>query len=327
MIQNNIQITLKENERIAFCCDVHYDNHTPSSRIDNIQDTLTEKFDDILNSCIKYNVKHLFFEGDIINRIQISHESVNRLAKIFIKFHMKGIRLYTILGNHDIIRNSTDNIIRSPIDTFFTFGILTHINATNRVIINNDVCIYPYDYTETIEKADKNLYKTNILISHAFYNLNQFKDDIHCIMSDKMNTYGYDVAFLGHDHEEYPIVKDNNTYIIRSGSILRGTSHNYNFKRVPKFIVLNSLYNIKESDFIQVPIKHKPYKDIASTYVLNKKRLSTLEGLNNVLSDLTTKLTTSKSNTSDRVLDIINTDKDLPKACREILIKYINENA
>ena len=62
-----IQVQLNKDESIAFCCDIHMDSQTPSSRIDDIQVTVIDKIKDIREKCVESNVKHLFFEGDIFN--------------------------------------------------------------------------------------------------------------------------------------------------------------------------------------------------------------------------------------------------------------------
>ncbi len=320
-----IQLTLSDNEKIAFCCDLHFDNRTPDSRIDDLPTTAVCKLTDMLDKCIKKNVKYLFFEGDIVNRIQITHEAVNMLGEVLMKYREAGIELFTICGNHDILRNSLDNIERSPIQTLFTFGILKHINLENRVIINKKVMITPVDYTEYPPEANSQA-PVNILLAHMFYNAGELiADERHNLTKDAIDKLGYDLVILGHDHEEYPIVRQGKSLIVRSGSLLRGTSHNYNFTRKPGFIVLNDLDNIEDT-IEKVEIEHKKYEDIASSYVLNKKSMSNISGLQDVLSNLADKLSEGSEADGDRIWDIINSDEDLPSDCRLLILKYINEN-
>lgn len=322
-----ININLKPNERIAFCCDIHFDNNAPVSRVDDIQETIEKKMNDMYNKCIEHNVKHLFFEGDIFNRIQCSHEAVYRMGEILKNFIDKGIKLYTILGNHDILRNSLKDIERSPINLLFSFGLLEHINMHRPVVINKDILIVPVDYTEEAPRAVSN-FKVNILLAHAFYDNYTFGGADHNIEKEWVETAGYNAIILGHDHEEHPITKVNKTYIIRSGSILRGTSNSYNFTRTPKFVILDDLYNINENTILNIDLWHKDYKDIASEYILNKKKLSSIKGLESVLndlSDLAERLTNEDGNNTDRIYEIIQTDTKLPSECRTMLMHYISE--
>lgn len=319
------QIQLNKGESIAFCCDLHMDSQTPSSRIDDIQVTLIEKMKDIKNKCVERNVKHLFFEGDIFNRVACPHSCVNLLGEEFLNFKKEGIELYSILGNHDIVRNSLEAIEKSPIQTLFSFGVLKHINLDNRIIFNKKVMVTPVDYTEYPPKAEENA-SYNILLAHMFFDASElFADERHNLTKEDVKKLGYDLIVLGHDHEEYEDVIINNCRIIRSGSILRGTANNYNFSREPKFVVIRDINDI-DSSIEKVVINHKPYKDIASEYVINKKQLSSITGLQDVLSNLAEKLAESSETDGDRIFEIIKSDPDLPSDCRGLLLKYIAEN-
>jgi hypothetical protein len=195
------------------------------------------------------------------------------------------------------------------------------------VIINKKVLITPVDYTEYPPKADESA-PVNILLAHIFYNASELMaDERHNLSKKVVEDLGYDLLFLGHDHEEYPISKCGKSLIIRPGSLLRGTAHNYNFTREPGFIVLNDLTNICEDTIEKVVLEHKKYEDIASSYVLNRKQLSNISGLQDVLSNLAEKLSEGSEADGDRIWDIINTDSELPADCRMLILKYISESA
>lgn len=318
-----IKLHLTDDESIAFIGDLHYDNHTPESRIDDIQITLCEKLKSVLGSCIDNKVKHLFFEGDVFNRISCSHESINTLGNALLGFIKHGISLYTILGNHDIVRNNLEHIEKSPIQTLFTFGVLKHVNLQNLVEINNKVLITPVDYTESLKEAVKS-YDYNILLAHVFYEQKGYlAEDKHNVTEKQLKDLGYDYAFFGHDHEEYPLSYCGNCKVYRTGSVLRGTSHNYNFNRIPKFVIMKGLGDKLNCRVVDIPCKK--YELVASEYALNKKRLGSASGLQNVLSDLADKLSESNQSDGDRIYEIIKTDKNLPQDCRGLILKYIAE--
>lgn len=322
-------LTVNSTDSIAFILDLHMDSSTPSSRIDDLQETLLDKMDDIRDKCIKNRVKHIFFAGDIFNRIACTHASVNLLGESFLKFKKNGIELYTILGNHDIVRNSLEAMEKSPIQTLFSFGVLEHINQENPVIINNKIIINPFDYTEIVSPVRdeyNEMYK--VLLGHVFYNASDLlSDERHNIKESDVSKLGYDLMVLGHDHQEYKTIQVGNTTIVRCGSVLRGTAHNYNFTRKPKFVIWKDLDNPSVDNLEYIEIRHKDYKDIASEYVINKKQVGSISGLQDVLSNLAEKLADSGESDSDRILDIINTDKDLPVECRALILKYLSEGA
>lgn len=322
-----VQLQLKPEEKIAFISDVHLDSVTPSSRIDDILQTTINKFEDILKKCIEKNVKAIFYEGDIVNRIGIPFSPINAFMEVLIRFRDAGIQMFSICGNHDILRNSMDYIDRSPLQTLFSSGLIKHINLENRVIINNSVLITPVDYTEYPPEADKSA-TYNLLLCHMFVNANEFMaDEKHNLRTEDILQLGYDVIIAGHDHQEYPVMEIGGSLIYRHGSLLRGTSHDYNIERKPNFLVFNDLSNICKDTIEKVIIEHRPYQDVVSNYVLNKKQVGSISGLKDVLSNLAEKLSMSSDTDGDRILEIIKTDPELPTESRLQLLNYISEIA
>lgn len=320
---SDIRLKLNEGEKIAFISDVHVDSKMPDSRVDDIITTLKDKLVDIFNKCIAENVKYVFFEGDVVNRVQCPFEPITMLADILLRFKQEGMRCFSILGNHDIVRNSLENLDKSPIQILFKLGVLEHINLDTRVIINDTVLLTAVDYTEYPIKAD-NSFNKNILLAHMFYGKSGFlSDERHNLTDNNILDLGYDLVVLGHDHEDYNDVIVGSTKIVRHGSVLRGTSHNYNFTRKPNFIVIDDINNPKEVRRIE--ISHRDYKDVASEYILNKKTFSSMNALQDVLSNLADKLVDTTETDSDRIYNIIMGDEKLPNDCRELLLKYINE--
>ena len=277
---SDILLKLNVGEKIAFISDVHVDSKMPDSRVDDIITTLKDKLVDILNKCIAENVKYVFFEGDVVNRVQCPFEPITMLADILLRFKQEGIRCFSILGNHDIVRNSLENLDKSPIQILFKLGVLEHINLDTRVIINDTVLLTAVDYTEYPIKANKS-FSNNILLAHMFYGKSGFlSDEKHNLTDTNILDLGYDLVVLGHDHEDYNDVIVGSTKIVRHGSVLRGTSHNYNFTRKPNFVVIDDIKNPKEVRRIE--ISHRDYKDVASEYILNKKTFSSMNALQDV---------------------------------------------
>lgn len=328
-----INLNLKDKENIAFIGDLHADSKGHSSRIDNIYDVLDMKLNSILDTCKKENVKYIFFEGDIFNRVSCTHEIVNFIGKKFIEFNLNGIKLFTIVGNHDMLRNSLDGFSKSPLYTLISFNIIKHINLDNKVSINDNILITPVDYTEYPEKADTENYNLNILLAHMFYNVSELlSDKNHNISPENVREWGYDYIFLGHDHEDYKTLKLNTSYIVRTGSVIRGTSHSYNFTKVPKFTIVKNLYEFSETKdkkciVLDYPvIKHADFDSIVSEEVKRKNNKGfTISGIRDMLNDLANKLADDKHDSDDIIYEIIKNDENIPPKNKNIIFKYINE--
>lgn len=322
---NVIQMKLEPDETIAFLGDLHLDNRSVDSRVDDLMQTAKDKLWDILGKCQERKVRALFLEGDVFNRIQVSHEAINEFGSIFMEFKNAGIRIFTILGNHDILRNAYDNFQKAPLQTMITFGIIEHIHLENRVLINGKVLITPVDYFEYPTKAEPKA-GCNILLAHMFYNQSaMMADERHNLSKEVVESLGYDFVFLGHDHEEYKMAQAGKSIVVRTGSLLRGTAHIYNFTRKPCFTVLTDLSDIRKETLERVEISHREFKEVASSYVLNKKSMSTITGLKDVLSNLAERLAEGTETESDRIFEILQTDDSLPAECRMLIMKYLSE--
>lgn len=310
-------IQLNQNEGIAIISDLHIDNRTPTSRIDNILETCLEKLDDILAKCIKEEVRLLIFEGDVFDRLTVSHETVNRFGQKMLEYKKHNIDIYSIIGNHDIYRNGLEEFERTPLQTMFGFGIITCFDE--EILINNRVLITPCQYTEQPKEAD-NKYPVNILVAHMFYGKPELIDDgKHNLDNKDVLQLGYDYILLGHDHEEFPPVQIGKTTIYRHGSVMRNSMHLYNFNRIPKFLVLKHFDN-GHPDINEITIQCKNYTDIISQTSINRKKN------NAIFKDIAAKLVNTQANETDNILETIMTDTTLSEKQKTILLNYINRN-
>ena len=315
---------IDEGETIAFAGDLHCDSVGTDARIDDYQTTLLGKLEDILNKCLDNKVKALFFPGDIFSRVLVPHESVTLLGEAFLQFKKAGIKVFTIVGNHDIARNQQEKLAKSPLQTLFSLEVIEHINLNNPVIINGVTLVTPVNYTETPKQAMAS-FKYNILLAHMFYNANELIDaGDHNITEQDITDWQYDCAVLGHDHVPYDIKKVGRTDIVRAGSVMRASAHEYNFDRIPCFWILKNPHKYNVKNFKKIDIAAKPFIEIASSSIVNKKEVN--KDFQDVLSNLAERLTgTNISNGEDRIISLIKTDDKVSKKVRALLFDYFNE--
>ncbi len=317
-----VDLSLNDGESIAFVGDLHSDSTTPASRKDNFLDTVCRKMENILHSCLKREVKAVFFLGDIFNRVQVTNECIKKTGRQFNRFSENGIFVGSIVGNHDIVRNQTDKLDKSPLSVLYEFGVLEYLNVLNRVVINGKTLITPVSFLEDPVVANpKATY--NIMMAHRFYEASDLiasEDDN--LTEDYINSLGYDAVVLGHDHIDYPIKEVGNTSILRSGAVMRGTAHNYNFEREVGFYILSDPSNYNKNNWQLVKIDVEPMEDVVSSAVLNKRQ--NLANLNHMIADLVGELTSSKVGESS-ILEQVRNDKDLPEVLRAMLLDYFKE--
>lgn len=333
-----IKLYVEPTDRFGFVGDLHA-NETMSSRLDQYLDTCCEKLNSIGTICQNENVKYLFFAGDIFHRVSCTHECVNRIGNIFLSLQMRGIRLFSIYGNHDLLRNSLDitALARVPLTTLFNFNIIEHVCFDKPVEVYrideeegtaNSVKITCADFGEQIPNADKSFDK-NILMAHMFFDQTGFlSGEEENIPRDKMEEYEYDMAFLGHDHEEHPKTFCGNTAVVRSGSLLRGTVHDYNFTREPGFIIVDDIFN--PSHVRKAIVPYKDYQDIISQTALNRKTTAKPESVSREnLRNLAERIASAGTDNSeftqeDVILKTIKEDSSISPSRRSILMKYLS---
>lgn len=327
-------IYLNYDENIAIIGDLHFDNRTIISRIDDLLLTACNKLNDILIKCQQHNVKILLFQGDVFNRIQVSYEALNLFANILMNFKNSNIQIYSIIGNHDMLRNDTALMKKTPLQLLFNLGIIEHIHLKNKLELNiknefdniKKILITPVDYVEYPPKADEN-YTINILVAHMFYNKSDLVSDAkHNLKTNDIKNLNYDFIFLGHDHEEYPPEIINKTILYRQGAVIRGTSHNYNFERKPCFLILKNLFNLTQNSIEKINITCQDYKDVVSSYIVNKKNLNLKNILKENFTFLANKLTILPKIYEGSIINKIKNDNNLSIDCKEILFQYLNEN-
>ena len=94
-------IDLNNDENIAIIGDLHFDNRTINSRIDDLLITANNKLKDIFTKCRQHNVKIVIFQGDVFNRVQISYEALNLFTNTLMHFKNlnSDLQIYSIIGN------------------------------------------------------------------------------------------------------------------------------------------------------------------------------------------------------------------------------------
>jgi hypothetical protein len=220
-----------------------------------------------------------------------------------------------------------EKLVKSPLRTLFTFEVAEHIHLYKRVVINKKTLITPVNYTESPVPALPKA-KYNIMLAHMFYNASElFAAGVHNLTEKDVLDLNYDCMILGHDHVLYPNKKVGKTDVIRPGSIMRATAHEYNYHRTPCFCILRnpSEYDIKNME--RIDIQSKPFEEVASNSVQNKKEFNTFTGLHDILSNLAERLAgTDISNGGDRIIELIKNDDKVPKEVKSLLFHYFAES-
>lgn len=220
-------ISRKLHKKLLFVGDPHLDSVTPISRAENYRDITIDKLEQLLQICIKNKIDLVVFAGDMFTNLDQSLIYMNKVIDVLTKFKASSISLTTIVGNHDLPRNSMELFKNSPLYTLTSSGLIDRLGIIP-LELNETVRIYGLDYTDKesldLIKPDKN-YK-NIIVAHYATENTIPVDNI-----PKEKFEEFDVVLLGHDHHPYEPFSYKNTMFYRPGNLTRMTREKFNLER------------------------------------------------------------------------------------------------
>lgn len=222
---------------IIFVGDVHLKGSSPISRKDDYPEVILNKLLYIADCAEELDCKYIFFLGDIFDTVNTSIQYFSHALGVFKSIRDKGIELYTIVGNHDIRYNSMDSFPYTPLGILVNSGIM---KLLDEIIIDDDIYIKGFHYpNEITPNRHDDLY--SIVLLHRFYESGF--NEVPVTREDVINL-GYDSYILGHDHRPY-ITQDiyddgRNIKVIRTGSVARNSSDQYNRMRKPRFLIFDT---------------------------------------------------------------------------------------
>lgn len=315
--------------------DIHFSIQTPNSRIDNYFKTCLSKLEFVLDYAISHNVCCVFFEGDFFNRINEPIQClsniialINKKTNEFYNVNKTKLNLFSIVGNHDLPYENFKFIERSPLYLLFETGVLNHFKSVKLFNENNYIVINGFDYSENITKAST---KNSCCIAHCFYGTDcsvALTNNSYCdrITYEESQELEYSVYFLGHDHVYYGITKNNNVYVVRSGSLLRNSSHSHQTNRIPCFYHVKFDNNIYLFSQIDVTIAAKGEAVFTHEALTKPKQEELNSSVKSKIADIISILGQEEQQ-DDSILNILNNilkEKNINNEVKSLLYSYFS---
>ena len=212
---------------IIFFGDPHFDSQTPASRIDNYAEVSVQKLKAILEVAIEKDAKHVMSTGDFFDKYDVSFSYLNELVAVLKEFQDADIKVWSLIGNHDLPYNSMSYFKNTPLNTLFKSGLVKHIKEKNEF---HGFTLAGLDFTKLDRAAEINKeygLGPSILIAH--YAMDNTVPGESINFKDVSN---FDIVISGHDHMYYkPKTLESGTRVLRPGSLLRRTKEEYNLTR------------------------------------------------------------------------------------------------
>lgn len=314
----------RKNKKILSSGDLHLNSSTPKSRIDSdYGQTCINKLKQIYKICKNEDVEIVIVPGDIYHKNNQPLKFINKVAKTFKKFKNAGIEIFAIAGNHDLSYDKIKYLDNSPLGNLLISELIKPLDEIQLSIDNEyDVYIKGYNFPEKVEKSeDKG--DINICVSHRYFE----KYDREFLTSKDLKNLGYDIYILGHDHVSFKPQKVGNSYLLRPGSLLRGTSHDYQLERGVYVDIIEFEWNGNKP---KVNFKRKEIKTISAEKVFTSAVFGTSESEDR--GDVLTNISESLDSLLDKMNSVGNVSSiykfldevDVRDEVKEIIEMYLD---
>ena len=306
--------------KVCIIGDPHFSPKTPISRKDDYPNTLLNKLHNLYKLCMENKVSHCIFLGDLINCNQMTVEYLIQLYNGLLEFKVAGIKLHTIIGNHDLPHGSREYLENSAISL-----LLQTVIDNNDLIIDDTLFVLenyykPVSAVKGVDFPERPDLIYKILCGHYFY-LNGFNDTEHTLTPEKCKEMEYNMYFLGHDHTPYEPLKVNGYEVHRPGSFSRGTSDTCHIGRDDiKVCIFDTA--TKQVEYKDIP-GVLPSKDVfKETKLIEKLKESQIETtLSEDIDNLINSMTFDFSSDIYTVLDSL----ELKEEVKDKVTEYLTE--
>lgn len=299
--------------KILIVGDVHLSYMAPSTRIDNYPTTILNKVQWVLQYALDNSITDVYLLGDIFHTTQQPTWYVNMAIRLFNHYRSLGIRIFTLVGNHDVSYGRLDKLNDSPLGTLVNAGVLERFQC----MVYDDTHVMGVDYGMPVPQAPND---KSMLLAHMFY-AQPFGKDHDNLTKEQVEELGYKMIVLGHDHNQYDVVKVGDTRIFRFGALSRGTSHRHHLIRTIQVLqVETGSFRTK-----LIPVPHEPSDRVFTHNALekyNKERNVTLASFRDDLAELVAKMSQDEE-TSDVRAAVES--MGLEPEVEEIVLEYLRE--
>lgn len=288
-------VRLDDISNIVVVGDLHLNSSTPQSRIDDYGDTCLKKLKQVLRICRKNNYELVVLTGDIFHKNKQPMKFINKVVEIFKRFRDSGISVYSITGNHDLAYDKIEYLNQSPLGNLLVSGIVDHLDELKiKSKEGYNIYLKGFDFSDKVESVKEDISSTiKICVAHRYFE----RFDREFLNTKNIKELGYDIYLLGHDHVSYKPKRIDNSYLLRPGSLLRGSSHDYQLERdvVLDVIKFNGSKERPKLSFGREKLDISDAEQVFTKSVFNKKEdqdreervLSSIsEGIDDLLSKM-----------------------------------------
>lgn len=255
--------------------DVHFADNPPRNRVDNWNQTLLGKLQQVYDHAEKIKAAAVLDGGDLFHvksPTRNSHEMVAQLSSLH-----KQSKIPTLgnVGNHDVVYGDLENLSRAPLEVLFSSGAMVRCYAEHECVFTDSdgmrvkVVGVPYHGTRYDLDRFKSLHKgdcdqlvvmAHLLASPAGGQMFESEDVIRYEDLPRICPEA-SVFLFGHWHKNQGITQlSNGAVVVNVGSLTRGVLSEDNLDRVPVFAEIT--VTRQGCSAVEVPLKVLPAEDV-----------------------------------------------------------------
>ena len=234
--------------KIVITGDLHFMGINPKSRLDNFQETITEKLQEVFIIAQAKQASAILIPGDLTHSPNLAWGTVADLAMLLKKAPCP---VLAIDGNHDTWGGNPESKRRTPYGLLSRLGIVQDLSEKHYIVSNppKDILITGHSFTvDTDTEAGKNQFfsmrdleteeSTIIHVVHSMLMDHSPGFDMrHTLISQVQTTAN--VIISGHEHTGFGIVRrPDGVLFINPGALCRLSAHVSEIERQVQVAVL-----------------------------------------------------------------------------------------
>lgn len=247
--------------------DWHFKGMNPKSRLDNFQETMTRKINEVFQIAVQFNANGIIVPGDIMDSASTTIPTMINLGMLL---NLAPCKVLTIPGNHDLYAGNPGSKFRTPYGLLTSLGFITDVSETfaDSFFPLENVCITGHGFTvETDTEAGMEQYQrkidtqppggwngTQIHIVHSMLMHKAPRFEMRHTLISQVQTNAK-VIISGHEHQGFGIVRrDDGVLFINPGALCRLTAAENEIDRLVQVAVL-TINDNGEANAELVPIR------------------------------------------------------------------------
>ncbi|HHT7008300.1 TPA: metallophosphoesterase [Bacillus cereus] len=349
---------MKNVLRFLYFGDMHERPSTPSNRIDNYQQSISAKREEIKELGNKYKVTAFLQPGDFLN----SHTYQNDfLLDVVSKWSMvdtfdlvkqfslgklsndefqkklidaKPIPMIGAIGNHELVGESLNSYKKTSLRFLEQIGFMQLASKENPIIFEMEngktVAITATHYHHGMDKKEnlsdyiieEKSGDYHIHIVHG-YLTNKDMGNLfrHTLVDEIAHLTKADLTITGHDHIGFPITEVDGKYFVNPGAIPRMKSDLKEMRRKPKVLLIeiDEVSGLKVKT-IYLKSAKKAEEVLDRTKIIQKKEK---QGKMEEIKSIVNKANIGKATNITEVIEVISENENVSKVLKDEVIERI----